>query len=267
LSAAFSETIEPIEDNGITSLFILGEPVTPATQKLINTLLDFSTGYISLQKESDFISKEEPGKMQIYPNVGHIEGKFSADYFIESYEGIKVEIFPFKMNDTATAIYKRKEYVRLSDLQVSKKAYSPMNVYSIDDFKLILNNQIAFFKSTGELFTLVSIKLDEKAEQNNLLTINQLQSAIRLSVDKKDKICVLQNKVLILFTKEEKEISDFIAQIVKNLPSNTPNYLNTITRFISVYSTKVVSETKNADEMFDQLFAANAYGKNKSNIL
>jgi circadian clock protein KaiC len=267
LSAAFSETIEPIEDNGITSLFILGEPVTPATQKLINTLLDFSTGYISLQKESDFISKEEPGKMQIYPNVGHIEGKFSADYFIESYEGIKVEIFPFKMNDTATAIYKRKEYVRLSDLQVPKKAYSPMNVYSIDDFKLILNNQIAFFKSTGELFTLVSIKLDEKAEQNNLLTINQLQSAIRLSVDKKDKICVLQNKVLILFTKEEKEISDFIAQIVKNLPSNTPNYLNTITRFISVYSTKVVSETKNADEMFDQLFAANAYGKNKSNIL
>ena len=96
LNSAFFETIEPIEDNGITSLFILGEPATSATQKLVNALLDFSTGYISLQKESDYLSKEEPGKMQIYPNVGHIEGKFSADYYIESYEGIKVDILPFK---------------------------------------------------------------------------------------------------------------------------------------------------------------------------
>jgi circadian clock protein KaiC len=132
---------------------------------------------------------------------------------------------------------------------------------------LILNNQIAYFKSTGEIFTLVSIKLDEKAEQNNLLTINQLQSAIRLSVDKKDKICILQNKVLVLFTKEEKEISNFIAQTIKNLPNNTPNYINTITRFISVYSTMVTRETKNAEEMFEQLFAANLYGKDKPNIL
>jgi len=266
LNAAFFETIEPIEDNGITSLFILGEPATPATQKLVNALLDFSTGYISLHKESDYISKEEPGKMQIYPNVGHIEGKFSADYYIESYEGIKVDVFPFKTIDMVTPIYKQKEYVRLSDLQVTKKTYTPMNVYSVDDFKLILNNQIAYFKSTGEIFTLVSIKLDEKAERNNLLTINQLQNAIRLSVDKKDKICILQNKVLVLFTKEEKEISNFIAQIVKNLPGTTPDYLNTVTRFISVYSAKITSETKNADEMFEKLFAVNAYGKDQFNI-
>ena len=117
------------------------------------------------------------------------------------------------------------------------------------------------------MFTLVSVKLDEKAELNNLLTLNQLQSAVRLSVDKKDKICVLQNKVLVLFTKEEKEISNFIAQIVKNLPINTPNYLKTVTRFLSVYSTKVTRETKNADEMFEQLYTANVYGKDKPNIL
>ena len=252
LSDSFSESIEPIEDKGITSLFILGEPATPAAQKLINTLLNLSTGYISLQ---------------IFPNVGHIEGKFSADYFIESHDGIKVEIFPYKTNDKPATIYKQKEYVRLSDLQITNEIYSPINVYSIDDFKLILNNQIAYFKSTSELFTLVSVKLDAKAERNNLLTINQLQSAVRLSVDKKDKICVLQNKVLVLFTKEEKEISNFIAQIIKNLPLNTPNYLNTITRFISVYSAKVTRETENAEEMFEQLFGANVYGKDKSNIL
>jgi hypothetical protein len=205
--------------------------------------------------------------MKIYPNVGHIEGMFSADYFIESCEGIKVEMFPFKNNDTTAAIYKQKKYIKLSDLQITNKSYCPINVYSIDDFKLILNNQIAYFKSTAELFTLVSVKLDEKAEQNNLLTLNQLQSAVRLSVDKKDKICVLQNKVLVLFTKEEKEISNFIAQIVKNLPINTPNYLNTVTRFLSVYSTKVTGETKNADEMFEQLYAANVYGKDKPNII
>jgi circadian clock protein KaiC len=267
LGETFSETMEHIEDSGITSLFILGEPATPATHKLINLLLNLSTGYISLQKESDFISKDEPGKMNIYPNVGHIEGKFSADYFIESYEGVRVEYIPFKSDDEALPIFKQKEYIRLSDLKVTRKTYSPINFYSINDFKLILNNQIAYFKSTGEVFTLVSIKLDEKAEQNNLLTINQLQSAIRLSVDKKDKICILQNKVLVLFAKEEKEISNFIAQTIKNLPNNTPNYINTITRFISVYSTMVARETKNAEEMFEQLFAANLYGKDKSDIL
>ncbi len=266
LGETFSETMEHIEDSGITSLYILGEPATPATHKLINSLLNLSTGYISLQKESDFISKDEPGKMNIYPNVGHIEGKFSADYFIESYEGVRVEYIPFKSDDEALPIFKQKEYIRLSDLKVTRKTYSPINVYSIDDFKLILNNQIAYFKSTGEVFTLVSIKLDEKAEQNNLLTINQLQSAIRLSVDKKDKICILQNKVLVLFAKEEKEISNFIAQTIKNLPNNTPNYINTITRFISVYSTMVARETKNAEEMFEQLFAANLYGKDKPNF-
>jgi hypothetical protein len=73
--------------------------------------------------------------------------------------------------------------------------------------------------------------------------------------------------VLVLFAKEEKEISNFIDQTIKNLPNNTPNYINTITRFISVYSTMVTKETKNAEYMFEQLFAANVYGKDKSDIL
>ncbi|MBT8377617.1 MAG: hypothetical protein KJN64_00145 [Ignavibacteria bacterium] len=257
LNDAFSEAMEPVEDSGITSLFVLGEPATPAAQQITNSLLNFSTGYISLQKETDFISKEEPGKMEIYPNVGHIEGKFAADYFIESYEGIKIEYFPLSSNDRIAPDIQRKEYVRLSDLKITEKSYNPINVYSIDDFKLILNNQIAYFKSTGEVFTLVSVKLDEKALQNNLLTLNQLQNSIRLSVDKKDKICALQNKVLVLFTKEEKEISNFIAQIIKNLPSIAPNYLSSITQFISVFTSMVNQDINSADEMFDQLFAAN----------
>jgi circadian clock protein KaiC len=266
LSDVFLETIEPIEDKGIISLQILGEPATPAAQQVMDSLLNLSTGFISLQKKGNFANKEEPGLMKIYPNVGHTEGRFSADYFIEPYTGIQIDYHPFNSKGFTQSVYNKREYVKLSDIRVDEKSHSPINVYPVDDFKLILNNQIAFYKSTNEPFTLVSIKLHEGAEQNNLLTINQLQNAIRLSVDKKDKICTVRNKVLVLFTKEEKEISNFIGQIITNLPNNTPHYINKITRFISLYSVKVANETKNADEMFEQLFAANVYGKDNPNI-
>ncbi len=261
LTETFLETIEVIEERGILSLYIVGEPASPATQKVLDSLLSLSTGFISLQKEGDFVSKDEPGVMNISPNVGHTEGRFSANYFIEPNSGIEIDYYPKNLQELIKPGYKQEEYVKLSEIKVGEKVSEPINVYDIDEFKLLLNNQIAFFKSTGQPFTLVSIKLDEGAESNKLITLKQLQNAIRLSVDKKDKICTLKNKILVLFTKEEKEISNFIAQIITNLPNNTPNYINNITRYISLYTTKVSEDTKSADDMFEHLLAANVYGK------
>jgi len=266
LSDTFAETLEPIEDSGRTSLFVLGEPATPAAEKVMDTLLNFTTGYISLEKRGEFIAKSEPGVMTITPNVGHTEGRFSADYYIEAYSGVNIDYFPLKSTGSARSFTKQNDYIKLSELELKEKTFEPVNFYSVDDFKLILNNQIAFYKSTGQVFTLVSIRLDEEAERKNLLTINQLQNAIRLSVDKKDKICLLHNKVLVLFTKEEKEISNFIAQTIRNLPDSSPRYLNAVTRFISVYSVIVTEKTINADGMFEQLIAANVYGKENPRV-
>ena len=86
--------------------------------------------------------------------------------------------------------------------------------------------------------------------------MNQLQNAIRLSAERKDKICTLGNKVLVLYTKEsDKDVNSFVAKIKENLPNEDSNYVNTLLPFISIYPIKVNDAVRNADDLFEQLFA------------
>ena len=74
------------------------------------------------------------------------------------------------------------------------------------------------------------------------------------STDKKDKICVVGNKVIVLFTHEEhKEINILLAEIKNNLPNNDPDNLKTIVKLLSVYTFKVNPDIRNAEDMFGQL--------------
>jgi circadian clock protein KaiC len=262
LKEAFLITMEHIEDKGITSLYVLGEPVTPAAQKIADTLVNLTTGYITLEKENDYIGKTEPAKMNIIPNVGHVEGQFSASYYLEPYKGIEIEYQPSIHSEMIGSDMTKQKYTSLSEIELPVKNYSPTNIYSLDDFKLILNNQIAYFKSTGQPFTLVSIRLDDAAVKGRLLTLNQLQNAVRLSVEKKDRICVVGNKVIAMFTKEDKNVNSFIAKVINNLPNNNSQYVNMIIKHISMYSVKVEKDTRDADEMFEQLFAVDFSEKN-----
>jgi hypothetical protein len=104
--------------------------------------------------------------------------------------------------------------------------------------------------------------LEDAAIKGRLLTLNQLQNAVRLSVEKKDRSCIVGNKVIVLFTKEDKDVNSFIAKVINNLPNNNHNYLNIIIKHISMYSVKVEKNTKDADEMFEQLFAVDFSEKN-----
>ena len=231
LNKTFGETSEVVEDLGITSLYVVGEPAANASRKVVNVLKNYSTGIIKLQKKGEFVSKSETGKMTIIPQVGHAEGQFSANYFIEPYKGVYVDYKPAVV--TEPGIEGNKKYTSVSDLDLPKDTLSLSSVYSLSDFELILNNQVAFYKSTGQIFTLVSIRLDESAKRSKLLNMNQLQNAVRLSTDKKDKMCVVGNKVIVLFTNEErKDINTFLAEIKNNLPNNDPEYLNTMMRLL-----------------------------------
>lgn len=266
LKDAFLRTIENIEDQGITSLYVLGEPATPASQKVSATIQSVSTGLITLLKNDEFISKNQPGQMSIIPLVGHAEGKFVSKYFIEAYSGVKVE---FKPTDVAGQEFTfsqsgDKKYIPMTEFEMPDETYSLSNLYSLGDFKLILNNQIAFYKSTGKGFTLISVRLDETAERGRLLTMNQLQNAVRLAADKKDKICTVGNKVLVLYTKEsEKEINNLVAKIKENLPGEENGKVNSLIPFISIYPIKVNEATRNADDMFDQIFSESETEKYK----
>ncbi len=260
LQDVFVSTIEAIEDNGISSLFILGDPATPLANSIVDALAAYSTGIIYLQKGEDEINKAHGGVMTITPNIGHTEGQFTADYFIEPYKGVTVEYQPPKTKTTYTAKTASStptqsfKYRSLSEIELPDENISFTNFYSINDFYLILNNQIALFKSTGQIFTIMSLRLDPAAEKLGLLTITQLQNAVRLSTDRKDKICVLSNKVILLVTKDDpKNINGIIAKVKSNLPNNDPNYIKNVTQYISVYTIKVDENVQSADDIFHQI--------------
>jgi circadian clock protein KaiC len=259
LTETFLETIEYIEENGITSLFIISEPITPSANKIASALMNLSNGNILLEKGEGFLNKNNPGIIKIIPNVGHVEGEFSSRYYIEPNKGIQIEFKP-KLKGVEEKI--SEDYISIKDLELQQKSLPSTSFYSLDDFKLLLNNQIAYFKQTNQQSTLVSIRMSEKAEQENLLTVNQLANAIRLSIDKKDKICVLKNSVLILFTKEVKDFNLLIPLIFSNLPETDPLYLKKITKYIFLNSVGMSRETIDADYMIEELHATDISDKN-----
>lgn len=264
LKDTFLETIDYIEEKGITSLFILSEPVTQAANKIVSSLLSLSTGHIVLEKEEGLINKNNPGKIKITPNVGHVEGEFACNYYIEPDKGIQVDYLPeISVREISSVDDRRSSYLSLTDISQAQTNIAPLSYYSVEDFKLLLNNQIAYYRETCKESTLVAVKLDETALNNKLITIDQLASAINLFIDKKDKICILKNIVLILFTKEDKDANSLVPLIINNLPKGSAQYLNKVTKFISLYSIKMDKGTQNAEDMFKQLLAADIPDEDK----
>ncbi len=87
LQNVFSESREKIENEGITSLYILGEPATSSAQSIVDSIVSKSTGVIYLKKENE---EGRFGEMIITPNIGHNEGQFRSIYKIEPYKGLVI---------------------------------------------------------------------------------------------------------------------------------------------------------------------------------
>jgi circadian clock protein KaiC len=268
LKNAFLQTLETIEEKDIISLFILGEPATPGAQAIVDSLAQQVTGTIYLQKKiSQTEGKFQGGNITITPNIGHTEGQFSSNYYIEPNKGIVVDfrksglpqniILPTQNIPAPKPPVVSKQdqrYLSLSSFDIPSEPYSFSNLYDYNDFLLILNNQIALFKSTGQVFNVVSFKLDPGAVQNGLLTINQLQNAVRLATDKKDKICVRENKVVVLITRgDKKAVQNLISKIQNNLPSTNPEYIKMVLSYISVLSIEIDEHIENAESLINYI--------------
>ncbi|MGD1007616.1 MAG: RAD55 family ATPase [Ignavibacteriaceae bacterium] len=270
LKNVFMHTTETIEDNGITSLFILGEPATPLAESIIDALAAYSTGIVYLKKKESEAGSSSGGVMTITPNIGHTEGQFKANYCIEPYKGITIELKKIQTQTNPSSFTVTnpsdtdRKYKSLTDIDLPEENIFIPNYYSINDFYLILNNQIALYKSTAQVFTIISFRLDQAAEKLGLLTITQLQNAIRLSTDKKDKLCIFNNKVIILVTKDDqKSVISLIGKVKSNLPSNDPIYIKNIIQYISVYAVKVDQSVQTADDIFQQLTSDEHKEKNE----
>ena len=87
LQDVFIETTEAIENDGVTSMFILGDPATPAANSIADIIALNSTGIIYLNKDENSEGLQS-GKITITPNIGHTQGKFTANYHLEPSKGI-----------------------------------------------------------------------------------------------------------------------------------------------------------------------------------
>ncbi len=271
LQQTYLETIEAIEERNVTSLMILAEPATPLAQMIVDSLAQYSTAIIYLQRKTDQNGTSMPGgRVTITPNIGHTEGQFSSDFYIEPYQGVVFDYDnqprfqnPFETEQTAQPA----ESNGLSNNSSSSNKYKPIthvdpsvdkvsftNFYDINEFSLLLNNQIALYKSTGQPFTLISLKLDPIAEQQRILTINQLQNAIRLATDKKDKLCVVKEKILVLLGKgENKNLSSLVSKIKQNLPNTDANFLSIIMKYIYAFTYEVNENVVNAESILSEI--------------
>jgi len=252
LQDAFIETTEAIETEGVTSVFVLGEPATQAANAIVDTLAINSTGIIYLNKEerNDAI---QGGKITITPNIGHTQGKFSANYTLEPEKGITDDFITRKKRSGEVSEIGLK-YKSLAELDIPAENYTFTNFYDLNDFQLILDNQIALFRSTGQVFTLISFRLDKRAEAESLLTVNQLMNIIRLSTDKKDKICLISNNIVVMITREDiGTVNKLLSRLKGNLPSKEPEYIESVMMYISIFAMKVDETMKNAEDMLQKL--------------
>lgn len=255
LKQTFLKTTEIIEDSGITSVFILGEPATPAARNIVDTLSGFATGVINLQKN---ILGEHGGIMYITPNIGHNEGRFSANYFIEPYKGV---VDDFKETGKKILREPGSSYTSLSELDIPEMESVSSNLYTVADFELIINTQIALYKSTGQIFSLISFRIDPQV--TGLVKDNQLYNAIRLSIDRKDKLCRMDNcQIILLSGDDSKNINSILSGVKKNLLTNGENAAE-ILRTVSVNIVKVDQSVNNADDILKKVISGETREKNK----
>ncbi len=262
LEDVFAHLLEKIEDRNVTSLFVVGEPATQKTESIINILKENVTGIVSLHKLTEKIhGKYHGGIATIAPNVGHTEGEFESEFWIEPKVGVLVapsrepqlEMIEasnsIKSSSLPLSTSEIKDEVPFED-KSEEQEIELSNLYSYNDFQLILNNQIALYQSTGQKFNFIVFKLDQTAYIQGLLSINQLKNAIGLSLNKRDKFCVVGDTIMILLIRSNDVKKKELYNIIKTyFPSSDYKYIEAISKYIFGVEIEIDDSITNAETL------------------
>ncbi len=249
LEDVFTNMIESIENRNITSFFVVGEPATEKSKSIVSILSDNVTGSIYLEKSTKMINdRYNSGTVVLSPNVGHTEGQFSSDFWIEPKKGFVVESESTEDED----------YINTKDIKLSEKTVTNhdlsnvsalVNIYDIDDFRLIMNNQIAQYQSTGQKFNVLSFKLNQMAQEKGLINLDQLKNIISLSLQKRDKLSIIGEIILVLLIRSSDEsIKKILTKIKANLPNTESKDSDDLLNYVSLADINM-SESINSSEM------------------
>ena len=263
LKNAFLNSLEVIEERDITSLFVIGEPATEKAEALVNTIVQYVTGVFYLRKaRTKFKNKLFGGTLEIVPNVGHTEGQFEFNYRIEPLKGVTVIEEEKKRTRNGLPkprpVTKEIKKNKFTDNKHTAGSKFKTPTYSYNDFRLILNNQIALYKSTEQKFNIVVFKLDSMIYQNGLLTDSQFQKSITSSLEKKDKFCFHEDYFYVLQVRSNDDsLNNLISNIVVNLPNQSTEYVQNVSTHIWFNSKTVNDEIKDAETLLLEITSQN----------
>jgi len=287
LQFVFLQTLEEIEDKDISSFFVVSEPAAKRAEAIIDVIASNVTGMIYLKKSPTKLNMYYGGKIVITPNVGHTEGQFTEEYTIRPNHGVYIEaideeveiqkeniietpiqdiqvkrepVFTEEVKEQPNNTIFEVDLAKLNKIQSeysnesSMQKYEPINLYDMNDFSLILNNQIALYKSTGQAFTILTFRLDPSAKLKGLLEIENLQAAVSAVTDKKDKLCVIENKVIVLIIRPNNtKIENIFSKIKNYFPSRQIEYINAISELIEFNILNSNDEIENADYIINKI--------------
>jgi len=252
LKDSFLKTLEAIEEQNVTSLFILSEPATKAAINIVDAISPSATGVIELKRDEKSY-EYYGGIMTITPNFGHTQGRFTSKYLLQPDVGIVTE---FKQPGEETASGKKPAeeiaYSKLSEIKVEDEESLDLNFYKINDFKLVLNNQIAFINASNERSAILSIKItDELVAKEDFLS-DLVKNVVRLSIDKKDKICFHQNHILIFIPKAKDE---YIESLLRKVRTNISRFDEHYKLSEQIYYKDIFIDgsIKNSEDIFNKL--------------
>ncbi len=237
LKSSFIHLLESIEDKDITSMYIVAEPATKKTNEIVDILANLVTGVVYLKKSTKKIENQFFGGTAIItPNVGHTEGQFSLQYKIMPKIGVSVdiedeiknqiveensqlepEVNSFKSYDSFEAVPVKKQ-IEEKIIEKRKFVENPPNLYTYNDFTLIINNQIALFKSAGQKFNLISFNVSKSIFEITNVSLSDIKNAIIQSTNRTEKICYIDDLIMVLIpNSNEQKVADFFVLFGKSL--------------------------------------------------
>ncbi len=217
----YLKILEFLEGNEVTTFFIASISDDDETKKFLRLLAQNSTGIIQLKKNN---KKNYSGTITIKPNVGHFEGEFETSYKVEPIKGFVT----LADNENSILEFFSENTLTQNEENIEQK-FNYSNVYSPDEFKLLINSKIAQGEKNGMQYNLIKFELKEAQ-----IEAVELCNTIKKVLNEGDKISFTDKFVYILpefnDTKNLKNIISKLDPIVKETFKKITNLEDVITK-------------------------------------
>ncbi|MBL1215301.1 MAG: hypothetical protein HND52_18185 [Ignavibacteriae bacterium] len=276
LRQKFTEMLEALEEYDITSLFIAENNGNNEAKESLQKISRCFTGVINFDDSADrFKNDLTSGIVTIKPNVGHIQGGFTAEYTFDYQKGLtvksaideimegksspasqRIKIYepqPETKNKVIDAAINSLELKSERQKEIETEEFSFSNIYEYNDFLLILNTHIALYKATKQKYHLICFNLS-KEDGEAQISQEQFRNTIISATDKKDKICIVDNKVLVLIVRSSKEmIKDLTERIHILLTDSKKDFPSSSLDQISMQVIEPDNSFENSTDMIESL--------------